>query len=217
MDKLVSFVFLLFFVLSIRDVYQSFGQDKNEQPNAYNEADQFSGIKKKIPESNLNKIPTASTITIRYCYSCGYKKAFEDYKQILNERYPDIIVNGEHHQPPGLRMYLAQFLSVGKIVFIVMVLLNSWPTFLDQFISPAIKDWIFNHKLYACLMAFFLCNTFENGLLSTGAFEIEYNDILVWSKIKNGRILAPSELFAIIDGFSRDRYVGDLDRSSFIN
>lgn len=104
--------------------------------------------------------------------------------------------------------------SIGKIVFIAMVLLNSWPTFLDQIVSASIKDWIFNHKLYACLMSFFLCNTFENGLLSTGAFEIEYNDILVWSKIKNGRILAPTELFSIIDGFSR---VGDLDRSSFIN
>jgi len=213
MDKLVSFVFLLFVVLSIRDVYQSFGHEKSDQ--TYNEPE-FSGIKKKIPESNLNKIPTSPTITIKYCYSCGYKRAYEDYKQILYERYPDIIVNGEHYQPPGPRFYLAQFLSIGKIVFIAMVLLNSWPTFLDHIVSPAIKAWIFNHKLYACLMSFFLCNTFENGLLSTGAFEIEYNDILIWSKVKNGRILAPSELFSMIDGFSRDRYVGgDLDRSSF--
>lgn len=152
-------------------------------------------------------------------YSCGYKKAFEDYKQILYERYPDIIVNGDHYQPPGIKMYLAQFLSIGKIVFIAMVLMNSWPTFLDQFVSPSIKAWIFNHKLYACLMAFFLANTFENGLLSTGAFEIEYNDILIWSKIQNGRILAPTELFSIIDSLSRGYVAGDHlgERSSFIN
>lgn len=142
--------------------------------------------------------------------------AFEDYKQILFERYPDIIVNGENYQPSGIKIYLAQFLSIGKIVFIAMVLLNSWPTFLDQFVSASIKQWIFNHKLYACLMSFFLCNTIENSLLSTGAFEIEYNDILIWSKIKNGRILAPTELFSIIDGFSRG-YVGDLNDRTFIN
>lgn len=62
MDKLVGFVFLLFFVLSIRDVYQSFGQD----PAASGETDFQNGIRKKIPESNLNKISTAPTITIRY-------------------------------------------------------------------------------------------------------------------------------------------------------
>lgn len=66
MDKLVGFVFLLFFVLSIKDVYQSFG-DKNEQKkSAFNEPNDFSNIKKKIPESNLNKIQTAPQITIKY-------------------------------------------------------------------------------------------------------------------------------------------------------
>lgn len=60
MDKLVGFVFLLFFVLSIRDVYQSSGQDPSGEPDIQG------GIRKKIPESNLNKISTMPTITIKY-------------------------------------------------------------------------------------------------------------------------------------------------------
>lgn len=67
MDKLVGFIFLLFFVLSIRDVYQSFGQSKSSDQKSFNEPE-LNGFKKKIPESSLNKITTAPTITIKYWY-----------------------------------------------------------------------------------------------------------------------------------------------------
>lgn len=62
MDKLVASLFLLFFVLSVRDIYQSVGHAAEPA----GETDFQSGIRKKIPESNLNKISTAPTITIRY-------------------------------------------------------------------------------------------------------------------------------------------------------
>jgi len=49
-------------------------------------------------------------------------------------------------------------------------------------------------------MLFFLSNAIEGQLISTGAFEISFNDVPVWSKLEVGRIPSPQELFQIIDG-----------------
>lgn len=49
------------------------------------------------------------------------------------------------------------------------------------------------------MMVFFLCNAIEGQLVSTGAFEISFNDVPVWSKLETGRIPQPPELFQIID------------------
>lgn len=36
-------------------------------------------------------------------------------------------------------------------------------------------------------------------LISSGAFEIFFNDVPIWSKLQSGRIPAPQELFQIIE------------------
>lgn len=48
--------------------------------------------------------------------------------------------------------------------------------------------WMFTNKIYAALMTFFLANFIENTLVSTGAFEIFFNDVPVWSKLQTGKI-----------------------------
>jgi len=59
--------------------------------------------------------------------------------------------------------------------------------------------WMQANKIYASLMLFFLSNFIENQLISTGAFEIYFNDVPVWSKLQTGRIPSPGELFQIVD------------------
>ncbi|XP_076304417.1 selenoprotein T isoform X1 [Tachypleus tridentatus] len=65
--------------------------------------------------------------------------------------------------------------------------------------TPPFYSWMMQNKMYACLMSFFLGNTIEGQLLSTGAFEISFNGVPVWSKLESGRIPSPPELFQIID------------------
>jgi selT/selW/selH-like putative selenoprotein len=64
---------------------------------------------------------------------------------------------------------------------------------------PNIWNWVMQNKIYAALMTFFLANMFETQLLSTGAFEIYFNDVPVWSKLQTGRIPSPPELLQIVD------------------
>lgn len=49
------------------------------------------------------------------------------------------------------------------------------------------------------MMLFFMSNMLEGQLLSSGAFEISFNNVPIWSKLESGRIPQPAELFQIID------------------
>lgn len=177
MSRVFSFIFCVFFFLTIRDMFQarqdsSSASKSQENPNL--DDPNFDFPKKQVPATRLSEIPSSDVITIKYCYSCGYKKAFEDYAQAIQKVHPSILVNGEHYNPSGGRMYLVQLISITKFAFIFIVLTGFWPAQLDAFVPAGIKAWIFNHKLYACLMAFFLSGSIESTLLSSGAFEIYY-------------------------------------------
>lgn len=168
---------------------------------------------KEIP---ITKVGLASNIgpTLRffYCYSCGYRKAFEEYQMVLTQKYPIITVLGDNYDPPFFQMIFAKILYVGKIVLIATIIGGLNPF---QFIGcnlPRWFQWCQANKLYACMMIFFCCNAIESTLISTGAFEILFNDMPIWSKLETGRIPQPSELFQIIDsqlGFGKK--AGDID------
>ncbi|RVE43354.1 hypothetical protein evm_011994 [Chilo suppressalis] len=49
-------------------------------------------------------------MNIYYCYSCGYRKVFEDYAGIIQQKYPEISVIGANYDPPGLNMYLSRII-----------------------------------------------------------------------------------------------------------
>jgi len=106
---------------------------------------------------------------------------------------------GDTFPAPPLRMYLASLFGIAKWCLIAMVLANFNPFLALGMNTPNVFLWMTNNKMYACLMVFFLSNTIEGQLISTGAFEIIFNDVPVWSKIQTGRIPSPPELFQIIE------------------
>ncbi|OWF41578.1 Selenoprotein T1b [Mizuhopecten yessoensis] len=65
--------------------------------------------------------------------------------------------------------------------------------------TPSIFTWAISNKIYACLMVFFISNAVEGQMISTGAFEVSFNDVPIWSKLQTGRIPAPGEMFQIIE------------------
>ncbi|WAR28533.1 LOW QUALITY PROTEIN: SELT-like protein [Mya arenaria] len=105
------------------------------------------------------------------------RRVFEQYTSVLHEKFPHVAVEGDNYPPPAMRSLLAQGLSVLKLALIAMV--------------------------YACLMIFFISNAIEGQLISTGAFEISFNDVPVWSKLETGRIPSAAEMFQIIENHMR--------------
>lgn len=54
-----------------------------------------------------------------YSYSCGYRKAFEQYVNILKEKYPELHIEGENFTPPGYKMLFAKILVIKFIAFML--------------------------------------------------------------------------------------------------
>ncbi|XP_023948521.1 thioredoxin reductase-like selenoprotein T homolog CG3887 [Bicyclus anynana] len=154
-------------------------------------------------------------MNIEYCYSCGYKKVFDDYAGIIQQKYPEISVMGENYDPPGFNMYLSRIIGIGKMIFIMCILsgfnIFAW---LNK-PQPAWWGWCLDNKLYACMMMFFLFNMIEGQLVYSGAFEISLNNIPLWSKLETGRIPQPPELFQIIDNTLQFTKI-DLPNNNFV-
>lgn len=49
-------------------------------------------------------------------YSCGYRKAFDQYVNILKQKYPELHIEGENFIPPGYNMLIAKVLVIKFIV-----------------------------------------------------------------------------------------------------
>nr|SVE73823.1 EOG090X0DP2 [Daphnia atkinsoni] len=129
----------------------------------------------------------------------GYRKVFEQYAAILEQKYPSLAIEGENHPPPFINQKIAQFLGIVKILLILLVV-SGTNVFMHLGVNtPSVWEWTQQNKFYACLMTFFLCNAIEGQLISTGAFEITLNDVPLWSKLETGRIPQPPELFQMID------------------
>lgn len=124
---------------------------------------------------------------------------FEQYAHALNERFPGMTIEGDHYPPPMLRSTVAQALGIIKFILIGFIVTgyNPFPTLNVQ--TPSAFTWAMENKMYSCLMLFFISNAIEGQLISTGAFEILFNDVPIWSKIETGRIPSPPEMFQMIE------------------
>lgn len=124
---------------------------------------------------------------------------FEQYVDIIKEKYPDLILQGDNYPPPPFKLYLSQFLGIAKIILIILIVSGFNPFSYFGTATPGFYNWFLENKMYACMMIFFLSNALEGHLVSTGAFEIYFNGVPVWSKLETGRIPSPAEVFQIID------------------
>lgn len=123
---------------------------------------------------------------------------FDQFRTALTERYPELEFEGGNFDPDLWRVLLAKALSYFKLAAIALVAtgFNPFPGFGME--TPRFYEWAITNKVYACLMSWFVTGMVENALMSTGAFEIYYNDLPVWSKLESGRLPEFTELLSII-------------------
>jgi len=128
---------------------------------------------------------------------------FEQFSHAIQQKYPDLNIQGDNYPPPPLRASAVQFISLAKIAIILLIIAGQNPFTWFQAQTPGIWNWALQNKIYACMMLFFISNAIEGQLISTGAFEITFNDVPVWSKLETGRIPSPQEMFQILDNHMR--------------
>jgi selT/selW/selH-like putative selenoprotein len=145
--------------------------------------------------TNFQGVPT---IKIQYCHSCGYKQAFDEISKLINHHYPDIKIEGQYHQPNWLRSQMVNLLFLTKIALIAMIYMDINPFTYLQMETPRIWTHMTQSKVPSMLIILFVTNSIENNMMSTGAFEIFYNDMPVWSKMTTGRMPSGPELLSIV-------------------
>uniref|UniRef100_A0A8C2PWZ8 Selenoprotein T n=1 Tax=Cyprinus carpio TaxID=7962 RepID=A0A8C2PWZ8_CYPCA len=142
---------------------------------------------------------TGPLLKFQICVSCGYKRVFEEYMQVLYQRYPDIRIEGENYLPLPIYRHIASFLSMFKLLLIGVIIVGKDPFALFGMQAPGLWVWSQENKIYACMMVFFFSNMIENQCMSTGAFEITLNDVPVWSKLESGHLPSMQQLVQILE------------------
>jgi len=124
---------------------------------------------------------------------------FEEYAQLIHQRYPNIHIEGDNYPPTVLKQTLSQVLGVVKIVLIIAIIAGQNPFQMIGMQTPSAFEWALNNKISACMLLFFLSNMVEGQLISTGAFEVSFNDRILWSRLESGRVPQPEEVFRMIE------------------
>jgi len=198
-NNIFLILFLVFSAFTARDILFGWHQNTGAREGHVEAEEDVPNVRKEIPSVTFKAQPNGPTLKILYCYSCGYRRAFDEYSSLIGDRFPDLHITGDNYTPGMARNKLVQLMSVLKLVLMALLMANINPFTLMNVNTPGVWHWMTQHKMYACLMLFFLSNTIESQLMSSGAFEIFYNDVPVWSKLTTGRIPSPPELFEIID------------------
>jgi selT/selW/selH-like putative selenoprotein len=142
---------------------------------------------------------TGPTIRFLYCTTSGYRNAYDQFVTILQDKHPELFVEGSTYPPPNFNRIGSQILNIIKYVLIGSVLLNQYSLLHLIGIPIAVTNWMTENKVYAGLLFFFFSNFLETQLLATGAFEIYMDDVPIWSKLQTGRVPSPPELLQIIE------------------
>ncbi len=72
---------------------------------------------------------------------------FEQYSQLITQRYPDIKIIGENHLPESWKMYVAQFFSTVKILIIGLIVFGQNPFQYFQMNTPQVFIWATENKV----------------------------------------------------------------------
>eukprot|EP00668_Euglena_longa_P003150 GGOE01003680.1.p2 GENE.GGOE01003680.1~~GGOE01003680.1.p2 ORF type:complete len:122 (+),score=40.90 GGOE01003680.1:375-740(+) len=114
-----------------------------------------------------------------------------EYARRLNQAFPGTRISGENYPPPPLNALLSSLL---QFVFFAGLICN---IFGSHFLPPAAAQWAQNNR-GLCIAIPLFANMFAGQLVATGAFEVTYNGIPVFSKLENGQMIDYPQLQRLI-------------------
>jgi len=112
----------------------------------------------------------------------------------LKIEFPNLDMKGEYYTPPQPRPFLAQITQA--VMMGGMLLIVSGEGIFQSLGRPvpAIVEQLRENMMASMMFIFFLGNNIAQGLMNSGAFEVTYNGVQVWSKLETGRLPTWPEL-----------------------
>uniref|UniRef100_A0A286Y303 Selenoprotein T n=1 Tax=Cavia porcellus TaxID=10141 RepID=A0A286Y303_CAVPO len=103
--------------------------------------------------------------------------------RVISHQYQDIQIEGENYLPQPIYRHLASFLSIFKLVLIVLIIVGKDPLAFFSMKAPSIWLW----------------GTYAAELNPQPQFEITLNLVPVWSKLESGHLPSMQQLVQVLD------------------
>ncbi|CAF2766183.1 unnamed protein product [Rotaria sp. Silwood2] len=155
-----------------------------------------------LQEEFVRDLPS-QTIKFLFCHIyLRYRNVFEQFSEVVRTHYPNMIIIGENYPTSSLKILFARILFVIKIILFICIFLDQNLFSFLNISTPKIYLWALQNKIYACIMIYFLSNSLESYLMTTGAFEISIDNVQLWSKLETGRLPSNNEFNQILQKFT---------------
>ncbi|KAK4764499.1 hypothetical protein SAY87_013937 [Trapa incisa] len=140
-----------------------------------------------------------SVVNINFCSSCSYKGTAVNMMKMIETQFPGINVVLANYPPTLPKRVLAKLVPVAQMgVFAMMMAGDHIFPMLGFAVPPPWYYSLRGNRFGTIASTWLLGNVFQSFLQSSGAFEVYCNDVLVFSKLKEGRFPGEIELKDLI-------------------
>ncbi|TMW67156.1 hypothetical protein Poli38472_012272 [Pythium oligandrum] len=138
-------------------------------------------------------------VRVFFCSSCGFRQNFGEVKQYLEDKYPHLVdrIYGENYEVGPLKNLAARALGVLQLVGMVLLVAGEQIFRMLGWDSTLLQKALDNR--IGCFAVIILIGSISQGLVSTGAFEVYYNNDLIFSKLQAERWPTLNELSELLE------------------
>ncbi|KAF5200215.1 Selt-like protein [Thalictrum thalictroides] len=171
----------------------------------------------QIQKSSSGGVGYGNTVNINFCSSCSYRGNAETIKKMLETSFPGIDVILANYPPPLPKRLLSKVVPVFQIGVIGIVMGGEQIFPRLGYMTP--PPWYYSmrqNRFGTIATAWLLGNVMQSYLQSSGAFEVYFNDELVFSKLKEKRFPGELELRDLLTNkLASSRVVDGLQADGF--
>jgi len=167
------------------------------QAGAYNSSAENTAERSNNATYNI----TMKTMNILYCASGSYKKTFDEINKEFSFSYPTLLITGSEYPVPPAKALLAKLITVVQYALYALI-------FAGQIIfekigiqPPAIYQRLTKNKVMAFFLIMTVFGQLNNMVANTGAFEVELDHRLVYSKLETGRLPTVQDIDSILKAY----------------
>lgn len=115
-------------------------------------------------------------------------------KARLQYSFPDLEVEGAYKEPEEPIPTLAGLVQVGYITIMLLIVFGDHVFGAIGIEVPQLIRQAQNSQMWSMFMVYYFGNFITTNMMNTGAFEITFDGVSVWSKIESGRLPSWDEL-----------------------
>lgn len=124
----------------------------------------------------------------------------------MQQRYPGIVVSGQNHPPTRMAVLASGLVTLaqtgtGAAIFLGDAILGALHVRAPDWYTVSFRE----NKVQTGALAWFVGSTVQQNLLATGAFEVSYDGVLVFSKTLSGRLPSIPEIVTGVEIVMRSR------------